>query len=112
MLDSGILRLRPVLITVAATVIALFPLVYRGGPLWEPMCYTRIGGLLLATVITKVLVSVLYAILVIDLKILKWESKHPALRSLPMTAAELMGPLPGVWPPCRRCRDSSSAQRR
>jgi multidrug efflux pump subunit AcrB len=77
MLDSGILRLRPVLITVGATVIALFPLAYRGGPLWEPMCYTQIGGLLLATIITKVLVPVLYAIFVLDLKILKWEEKRP-----------------------------------
>jgi multidrug efflux pump subunit AcrB len=76
MLDSGILRLRPVLITVGATVIALFPLAYRGGPLWEPMCYTQIGGLLLATIITKVLVPVLYAIFVLDLKILKWEEKR------------------------------------
>ena len=75
MLDSGILRLRPVLITVGATVIALFPLAYRGGPLWEPMCYTQIGGLLLATIITKILVPVLYAIFVLDLKILKWETK-------------------------------------
>jgi multidrug efflux pump subunit AcrB len=78
MLDSGILRLRPVLITVGATVIALFPLAYRGGPLWEPMCYTQIGGLLLATIITKILVPVLYAIFVLDLKILKWEEKRPA----------------------------------
>ncbi|HJU04586.1 MAG TPA: efflux RND transporter permease subunit, partial [Nitrospiraceae bacterium] len=77
MLDSGILRLRPVLITVGATVIALFPLAYRGGPLWEPMCYTQIGGLLLATIITKILVPVLYAIFVLDLKILKWETKQP-----------------------------------
>ena len=49
---------------------------YRGGPLWEPMCYTQIGGLLLATIITKILVPVLYAIFVQDLKILKWEAKR------------------------------------
>ncbi|HVJ93770.1 MAG TPA: efflux RND transporter permease subunit, partial [Labilithrix sp.] len=34
LLDAGILRLRPVLITVAATVFALFPLASHGGPLW------------------------------------------------------------------------------
>ncbi|PWT83994.1 MAG: AcrB/AcrD/AcrF family protein, partial [Blastocatellia bacterium] len=45
LLDAGIMRLRPVLITVAATVIALFPLAAHGGPLWEPLCYTQIGGL-------------------------------------------------------------------
>ena len=48
LLDAGIMRLRPVLITVAATVIALFPLAAHGGPLWEPMCYTQIGGLSVA----------------------------------------------------------------
>jgi multidrug efflux pump subunit AcrB len=33
LLDAGIMRLRPVLITVGATVIALFPLAAHGGPL-------------------------------------------------------------------------------
>src|SRR6185436_5848284 len=45
LLDAGIMRLRPVLITVGATLIALFPLAAHGGPLWEPMCYAQIGGL-------------------------------------------------------------------
>ena len=45
LLDAGIMRLRPVLITVAATVIALFPLAAHGGPLWQPLCYAQIGGL-------------------------------------------------------------------
>jgi multidrug efflux pump subunit AcrB len=40
-LDAGIMRLRPVLITVLALVIALDPLALRGGPLWEPMCYAN-----------------------------------------------------------------------
>jgi multidrug efflux pump subunit AcrB len=75
LLDAGIVRLRPVLITVGATVIALFPLAINGGPLWEPMCYAQIGGLLAATVITLLLVPVLYTIFVEDLKIVKWESK-------------------------------------
>ena len=51
LLDAGIMRLRPVLITVAATVIALFPPAAHGGPLWEPMCYAQIGGLTAATVV-------------------------------------------------------------
>src|SRR5207253_958810 len=45
LLDAGIARLRPVLITVGATVLALFPLALHGGPLWEPLCYAQIGGL-------------------------------------------------------------------
>ncbi|HYK90026.1 MAG TPA: efflux RND transporter permease subunit [Acidobacteriota bacterium] len=72
LLDAGIIRLRPVLITVGATVIALFPLASHGGPLWEPMCYAQIGGLLTATFITLLLVPVIYAICVLDLRIVKW----------------------------------------
>jgi multidrug efflux pump subunit AcrB len=74
LLDAGIMRLRPVLITVGATVIALFPLASHGGPLWEPMCYAQIGGLCAATFITLLLVPVLYAIFVLDLKLVKWDA--------------------------------------
>jgi multidrug efflux pump subunit AcrB len=74
LLDAGIMRLRPVLITVGATVIALFPLAMHGGPLWEPMCYAQIGGLSVATFVTLLLVPVLYAIFVFDLKLVKWET--------------------------------------
>jgi len=75
LLDAGIVRLRPVLITVAATVIALFPLAAHGGPLWEPMCYTQIGGLTVATFVTLLVVPVLYATFVLDLKLVKWETR-------------------------------------
>ena len=75
-IDAGILRLRPVLITVFATVLALFPLALHGGPLWKPLCYAQIGGLLVATVVTKIQVPVMYAMFVLDFKILKWETKE------------------------------------
>ena len=74
LIDAGILRLRPVLITVGATVLALLPLALHGGPLWKPLCYAQIGGLLVATVVTKLQVPVMYAIFVLDFKILKWET--------------------------------------
>src|SRR5215472_8000008 len=73
LVDAGIMRLRPVMITVGATVLALFPLALHGGPLWKPLCYAQIGGLGVATFITLLLVPVLYAIFVLDLKIVKWE---------------------------------------
>jgi multidrug efflux pump subunit AcrB len=73
LLDAGIVRLRPVLITVGATVLALFPLSLHGGPLWEPLCYAQIGGLTVATFVTLILVPVLYAIFVLDLKLVRWE---------------------------------------
>jgi len=71
LLDAGIMRLRPVAITVAATVIALVPLATHGGPLWEPLCYAQIGGLMVATFVTLLIVPVLYAIAAFDLKILR-----------------------------------------
>jgi multidrug efflux pump subunit AcrB len=77
-LDAGIMRLRPVLITVGATVFGLFPLAAHGGPLWEPMCYAQIGGLTAATFITLLLVPVFYSICVLDLKIVRW-GEHGAI---------------------------------
>ena len=76
--DAGIERLRPVIITVGATILALFPLASHGGPLWQPLCYAQIGGLAVATFITLLLVPVLYSIAVLDLKIVKWNVASPA----------------------------------
>jgi Cu/Ag efflux pump CusA len=78
------------MITVGATVLALFPLALHGGPLWQPLCYTQIGGLAVATFITLLLVPVLYSIFVLDLKILKWETKErePLLTRAESAAAD------------------------
>jgi multidrug efflux pump subunit AcrB len=73
LIDAGILRIRPVLITVGATVLALFPLALHGGPLWEALCYAQIGGLTFATTVTLFLVPVLYSIFVLDLKVVRWK---------------------------------------
>jgi multidrug efflux pump subunit AcrB len=75
LLDAGIVRLRPVMITVGATVLGLVPLAIHGGPLWEPLCYAQIGGLTIATFVTLLLVPVLYSIFVLDLKLIRWEEK-------------------------------------
>jgi multidrug efflux pump subunit AcrB len=80
LLEAGIVRLRPVLVTVGATVIALFPLASHG-PLWEPLCYAQIGGLSVATFITLLLVPVIYSIFVLDLKLVKWERDETAQTS-------------------------------
>jgi len=72
--DAGIQRIRPVMITVLATILALFPLALEGGPLWQPLCYAQMGGLAVATFITLLLVPVFYSIFVLDLKIVKWEA--------------------------------------
>ena len=91
--DAGIERLRPVLITVGATIFALFPLAAHGGPLWQPLCYAQIGGLAVATVITLLLVPVLYSIAVLDLKVVSW------------SVVELQ-PAPAIKKHWRRCSKS------
>jgi Cu/Ag efflux pump CusA len=83
--------LRPVLITVGATVLALLPLALHGGPLWKPLCYAQIGGLLVATVVTKLQVPVMYAIFVLDFKILKWDTDDGGLTA-PVSGAALQKP--------------------
>jgi multidrug efflux pump subunit AcrB len=75
LLDAGIVRLRPVTVTVGATVFGLVPLALHGGPFWEALCYAQIGGLVLANYITKILVPALYAIFVLDLKVVRWEGQ-------------------------------------
>jgi multidrug efflux pump subunit AcrB len=68
-------RLRPVMITVGATVFALFPLALTAARSGS-RSVTQIGGLSVATFITLLLVPDLYAIFVLDLKIVKWEKKE------------------------------------
>jgi multidrug efflux pump subunit AcrB len=95
LIDAGILRLRPVVVTVGATVLGLVPLAMHGGPLWEPLCYVQIGGLTFATVVTLVLVPVLYAIFVLDLELVSWDapiSSHPEPDQSPPALAASVAP--------------------
>ncbi len=93
-IDAGIIRLRPVMITVGATVLALFPLAMHGGPLWQPLCYAQIGGLTVATFVTLLMVPVLYSIFVLDLKILTWDEKPKAAETENHGAASPATPAP------------------
>lgn len=81
--DAGLARLRPVLTTVLATVGGLIPLALEGGPLWEPMCYVQIAGMLVATLVTLVLVPVLYVIFVENLHLVRWETESPVAHEQP-----------------------------
>ncbi len=86
LLDAGIVRLRPVMITIGATVTALGPLAVHGGPLWQPLCFAQIGGLLLATFVTLLLVPVVFSIFVRDLKLVKWPTREEAAAAAPQPA--------------------------
>ncbi|TMA37199.1 MAG: efflux RND transporter permease subunit [Deltaproteobacteria bacterium] len=87
LVDAGLIRMRPVLITVGATIFGLLPLAIHGGALWEPLCFAQIGGLAFATMITLVLVPVLYAIFVVDLRIVRWPGAAVAARPAPGAVA-------------------------
>ena len=85
LIDASSVCLRPVMITVGATSLALFPLAVYGGPLGQPLCYPRRGGPGLATFIALLLVRVLYAIFLLDLNSLHgavWLLVPKALRPI------------------------------
>jgi HAE1 family hydrophobic/amphiphilic exporter-1 len=65
-ITAGSRRLRPVLMTTITTVLGLIPMalgIGEGAELQKPMARVVIGGLLSSTLITLVLVPVVYAIL-------------------------------------------------
>jgi multidrug efflux pump subunit AcrB len=53
-------RLTPIVLTALTTIGGLLPLTLRGGTMWAPMGWTIIGGLLVSTLLTLVMVPVLY----------------------------------------------------
>jgi HAE1 family hydrophobic/amphiphilic exporter-1 len=62
---SGRSRLRPVIMTSATTILGMLPLAMStgaGSELWSPMGVAIIGGLVFSTLVTLVLVPVVYAI--------------------------------------------------
>ncbi len=63
---AGTRRLRPVLMTAMTTIFAMVPLVLNrgeGAEMWRPFGVTVIGGLLVSTMVTLVLVPVMYSII-------------------------------------------------
>jgi len=58
--EAGKTRLTPIVLTAMTTIGGLLPLTLGGGTLWAPMGWTIIGGLLLSTLLTLVVVPVLY----------------------------------------------------
>ncbi|HOR97600.1 MAG TPA: efflux RND transporter permease subunit [Kiritimatiellia bacterium] len=77
---SGRQRLRPVLITTLTTVFGMLPLALAGGEgseTWKPMGVTVIGGLSFSTIVTLVLVPVLYSLFNRDARNPKTQRKDP-----------------------------------
>lgn len=63
---SGKSRLRPVLMTAMTTILGMLPLALstgEGAEIWSPMGITVIGGLVFSTIVTMVIVPVMYGVL-------------------------------------------------
>lgn len=60
--EAGEARFRPIILTTGTTIGGLLPLTLQGGTLWAPMGWTIIGGLAMSTILTLVVVPVLYKI--------------------------------------------------
>lgn len=60
---AGETRFTPIILTTLTTVGGLLPLTLQGGDLWAPMGWTIIGGLLVSTFLTLIVVPVLYGVL-------------------------------------------------
>ncbi len=63
---SGRSRLRPVLMTALTTILGMLPLALstgEGSELWRPMGITVIGGLVFSTLVTMIIVPVMYGIM-------------------------------------------------
>jgi len=61
---AGETRFTPIFLTSTTTILGLLPLTLRGGTLWAPMGWTIIGGLLISTALTLIMVPVLYRLFV------------------------------------------------
>ncbi len=60
LMQAALVRLRAVLATVFATVCGLIPLALTGGELWRPLTAVHVFGLLFGTVLTLLVLPVLY----------------------------------------------------
>jgi multidrug efflux pump subunit AcrB len=58
--QAGETRFLPILLTSGTTIGGLLPLTLRGGTLWAPMGWTIMGGLFVSTILTLIVVPVLY----------------------------------------------------
>ncbi|WP_448547450.1 efflux RND transporter permease subunit [Thalassotalea fusca] len=54
--DAVSQRLRPILLTTLTTIIGLMPLAFSSSPLWPPLAWTMISGMLFSTLLTLIFI--------------------------------------------------------
>jgi hydrophobic/amphiphilic exporter-1 (mainly G- bacteria), HAE1 family len=85
-LEAGRVRLRPIIMTTVTTVLGLTPMalgIGRGADLRAPLAIAVIGGLIMATLLTLIVVPVVYS-LAEDLKVRMLRAGAPAARPEPV----------------------------
>lgn len=58
--DAAHTRFIPILLTTVTTIVGLIPLTLSGSSMWAPLCWVIIGGLSVSTIMTLMVVPVLY----------------------------------------------------
>jgi HAE1 family hydrophobic/amphiphilic exporter-1 len=81
LVQAGVMRLRPILMTTAAMVFGMLPValaISEGGDTRAPMAICVIGGLITSTMLTLVVVPVAYSLTesMIDSSPIRWLSKR------------------------------------
>ena len=62
--SAGKLRMRPILLTSLTTIAGMLPLAFFGGPLWKGLSYVMIFGLAFSTMLTLIIVPVIFTLFV------------------------------------------------
>ena len=99
LLQAGLVRMRPIIMTTAAMIFGMLPLALAlndGGEIQAPMGRAIIGGVITSTLLTLVVVPVLYSYLVRD-------RKRPATQAAP-AAPPARGGGGDAGASCRRRR--------
>jgi len=91
LVQAGIVRLRPILMTTAAMIFGMLPVamaISEGGEVRAPMAICVIGGLITSTMLTLVVVPVVYSIAdgMVNSRLVKWFSRK-LIDSAPLPSA-------------------------
>ncbi|MFM2068403.1 MAG: hypothetical protein RLZZ584_3312 [Pseudomonadota bacterium] len=99
LLQAGLIRMRPILMTTAAMVFGMLPLALAlndGGEIQAPMGRAIIGGVITSTLLTLVVVPVLYSYLVRDRRVQAALEQDPAGTAIESDTAAPPGHVPGL----------------
>ena len=95
LLEAGLTRMRPIMMTTAAKVFGMLPLALaldEGGEMQAPMGRAIIGGVITSTLLTLVVVPVIYSYLVRD----RWAAAWPSGQHPGQPSAAAVDPAPEV----------------